>query len=403
MTIAATLPAKPLVRPGTRIGSIDLLRGLIMIIMALDHVRDYFHAGALIFDPLDLEKTSVLLFFTRWITHFCAPIFAFLSGTSAYLSGQRKTKRELSSFLVKRGLFLVFLELTVVHFGWYFSFVPYELDLIVMWSLGVSMIALAALIYLPIRAILVIGIVLVAGHNLLDGVHVPGNSAEAVGWALLHDQRLFQFGNFNVLIGYPLLPWIGTMALGYCLGTLYTKDVDPARRKKTLIIMGCSAIALFIIIRLSNSYGDANHWSQQKSAMFTVLSFIDTVKYPPSLLYLLMTLGPAMLFLAFSEGKPGWLGRRIAVIGRVPLFFYIVHLYILHILALFATYFCGFSPRDMILNAWIQFDPNLKGYGFPLWVTYAVWIAVILIIYPMCRWYDNYKKNHREKWWLSYI
>jgi len=374
-----------------------------MIIMALDHVRDYFHSDALIYDPLDLQQTTTFLFFTRWITHFCAPVFAFLAGTSAFLSGRRKTKKELSVFLLKRGLFLVFLEFTVAHFGWYFNFIPHESDFIVLWSLGVSMIALAALVFLPLRVILVIGLVIVFGHNLLDGIQFQGNSGGAFLWSLLHQPGIFNFKGHSLFVGYPVLPWIGTMAVGYCLGVLYTNQFDAARRKKILIWLGSAAIALFIIVRYTNSYGDANHWSHQKSGMFTILSFINTVKYPPSLLYLLMTIGPAMLFLAFTEGKPGWFGSRISVIGRVPFFFYIIHIYLIHLLAMIATNFSGHTWHDMVLNSWIQFEPQLKGYGFPLWVAYAVWASIIIGLFPLCKWYDNYKKAHRGKWWLSYV
>src|SRR5258706_5618642 len=235
-TIAASL-SKP-----HRILSIDLLRGVIMIIMALDHVRDYFHTEAFIYDPTDLDRTSVALFFTRWITHFCAPVFVLLAGTSAFLSGRKKTKNELSAFLLKRGLWLIFLELTVVNFAWFFNtHFSFEL-LATIWALGVSMICLSGLIFLSKRAILITGIILVAAHNLLDNVHVPGNSLEAFGWGILHEQELFTFGHFSILTAYPLLPWIGVMALGYCLGSLFTADVDPMKRKRILMWLGLSSL-----------------------------------------------------------------------------------------------------------------------------------------------------------------
>ena len=283
-----------------RIASIDLLRGTVMIIMALDHVRDYFHADAYLYGPLDLDKASVALFFTRWITHFCAPIFMFLAGTSAFLIGQKKTKKELSLFLLKRGLWLIFLELTLIVFGWNFDITFTNIYFIVIWALGVSMIILAGLIYLPNKLILLIGILLVAGHNLLDNIHVAGNNLPAFGWALLHDQNFFNWNGRNILVGYPILPWIGIMALGYCIGNLYTPGYGARKRKKTLLIIGSSAILLFVLIRLINEYGDPSHWSLQSSVVYTFLSFIKVTKYPPSLLYALMTLGPALLFLAFT-------------------------------------------------------------------------------------------------------
>ena len=383
-----------------RVESIDLLRGLVMIIMALDHVRDYFHADALVYDPTDLSKTSGVLFFTRWITHFCAPVFMFLSGTSAYLVGIRKGKKALSKFLLTRGLWLIFLEFTVITFGWYFNFPA--IDLLVIWALGISMIALAGLIYLPLPWIFAISLAMIVGHNLLDNIHVPGTDLASIGWSLLHEQNFFQYNGIALFIGYPIIPWIGVMALGYCFGKLYEREVDAAKRKKTLLGMGVVAIALFIALRYSNVYGDPSHWSPQTSSAFTILSFLNVSKYPPSLLYLLITLGPALLFLAFTENARGAFAEKIKVIGRVPMFYYLVHLYLVHVVAMFATWFSGHTPGDMILDNWIAFEPKLKGYGFSLGITYIIWICLVIILYFVCRWYDRYKKTHQQ-WWLSYL
>jgi uncharacterized membrane protein len=404
-SIAIPVAAPQRAAATARIASIDLLRGFIMIIMALDHVRDYFHADALVYDPLDLSKTSVALFFTRWITHYCAPIFMFLSGISAFLVGERKSKKELSLFLLKRGIWLVFLELTVVHWAWYFNFVGQGVDLTVIWALGLSMIALAVLIYLPMWAILSIGIAMVAGHNLLDGIHVPGNTLKGFGWALLHEQQPFTYNGFLILVGYPMIPWIGVMALGYGLGQLYKKDYPAEKRKQLLLRLGFSLIGLFIVIRFINVYGDSHVWSKQSTPMYTVLSFLNTVKYPPSLLYLLMTIGPALLFLAWSERANGWLSQRVGIIGRVPLFYYILHLYLLHLLAMFATSFSGHQWGDMVLDnaLWTGRVDQLKGYGFSLGVTWLVWILVVVLLYPLCKWYDQYKRSHKDQWWLSYL
>lgn len=404
IAIPAAAPQRTAVT--TRIESIDLLRGLIMVIMALDHVRDYFHADALINDPTDLAKTNVVLFFTRWITHYCAPLFMFLSGISAFLSSQRKSKKDLSFFLLKRGLWLILLELTVVHWAWYFNFVGQGVDLTVIWALGLSMILLAGLIHLPFWALLSVSVLMVGAHNLLDPIRVSGDGWQGFGWALLHEQHAFTYNGFMVLVGYPIIPWVGVMALGYCLGTLYTKNYPAEKRRKLLAVLGFSLVGLFILIRAINIYGDPRVWSSQSTATLTFLSFLNTTKYPPSLLYLLMTIGPALLFLAWTERKPGWLGQKLTVFGRVPLFYYILHLYLAHLLAMFATSFSGHAWGDMILNysLWSgRSSAQLEGYGFSLGVTYLVWILVVVLLYPLCKWYDRYKTTHKDQWWLSYL
>ncbi len=387
-----------------RITSIDLLRGSVMIIMALDHVRDYFHADAFLYDPLDLEKTSVVLFFTRWITHFCAPVFMFLAGTSAFIAGQKKTKKELSIFLLTRGLWLILLELTLISFEWNFDPAFSNIYFIVIWALGISMIVLAGLIHLPYKFILFIGIVLVAGHNLLDNTHVQGNTLPAFGWALLHDQNFFMWQGKNILVGYPILPWIGVMALGYCMGVLYTPAFSADKRKKWLAVIGGSAIGLFIIIRFINVYGDPSHWSHQQTTLYTFLSFIKASKYPPSLLYILMTLGPAILFLAFSENISTSLSKIISVYGRVPMFYYILHIFFIHLFTLIAAgLFTEYSWKLWILKQPLWFAEDLKGYGFSLGVVYLVWLTIVIGLYPLCKWYDKYKTRHKEKKWLSYL
>jgi uncharacterized membrane protein len=387
-----------------RIASIDLLRGSVMIIMALDHVRDYFHAGAYLYDPLDLDKASVGLFFTRWITHFCAPVFMFLAGTSAFMIGQRKTKKDLSVFLLKRGLWLVLLEFVLFNFEWNFDISFTNIYFIVIWVLGISMIVLAGLIHLPKKIILLFGIVLVAGHNLLDNIHVPGNTLKAFGWSLLHEQNFFSWQGKNVLVGYPLLPWVGIMALGYCLGELYAPGFGAGKRKKLLLMIGSAAVLLFMVIRFMNIYGDPHPWSQQPSALYTFLSFIKVNKYPPSLLYVLMTLGPALVFLAFTENSKSRVSRVISVYGRVPMFYYIVHIFLIHIATLVAApLFTGYSWKVWILKEPLWFTKSLKGYGFSLGIVYLVWISVVIAVYPLCKWYDRYKTRHKEKWWLSYL
>src|SRR5829696_8085621 len=298
---------------GRRIDSIDLLRGIVMVIMMLDHTRDFIHNAALQFDPTDLSRTNIALFLTRWITHFCAPVFVFLAGTGAYLQLARgKSKAELSRFLITRGLWLIFLELTVVKLGVFFNpDIRFLGFLQLIWVIGVSMIVLAALIYLPKSVIAALGLLMIALHNLLDSIHVvgwrgPGSPTPGLGeklWILLH-QAFYAFplvGDNSPVIAviYPLIPWVGVMAVGYAFGALY--QLDAQRRRRLLLSIGGAATALFIILRAINVYGDPSPWSQQKNVVYTALSFLATSKYPPSLLFLLMTLGPAIAALALFE------------------------------------------------------------------------------------------------------
>ena len=386
-----------------RIESIDLLRGIVMVVMALDHVRDYFHADAFLYDPTDMSKTSVILFFTRWVTHFCAPVFIFLAGTSAFQIGKRRSKKELSTFLLKRGLWLVFLELTIVNFAWFFNFQFSLITLFVIWALGIGMILLAAFVHLPLKIALAVGLLMVFGHNLLDGYTVDEAGIKAILWSAFHQFQGFQLSeNYSLFIAYPLVPWVGVMLLGYCFGALYGLPANYSR-KKILLYLGFGCIALFVLIRFINGYGDPNPWSVQPSPVFTVLSFLNVTKYPPSLLYLLVTLGPAIIFLGLSENYFGSLSQRIKILGRVPMFYYLLHLYLIHLLALVAAVFTGYQVSDMAFDTWVTESPNLAGYGFSLWVVYAVWIGVVLILYPLCKWYDTYKAAHRAKWWLSYL
>lgn len=388
-----------------RVESIDLLRGVVMILMALDHIRDYFHSSAYLYDPTDLTQTNVLLFFTRWITHFCAPTFVLLAGTAAYLYGSKNDIKKLSFFLFTRGLLLIFLDFTVINFGWAFNIHFYRIDLSVVWVLGMSMIFLSLLIHLPKSLLLLIGLSLIAGHNILDSIHVPGNDLKSVLWAMLHESHEFNFGHITFAVTYSVLPWIGIMSCGYCLGSLYISGFDQAKRKKILIALGFAAIALFIILRAINLYGDPAYYTSQKNITWDILSFLNTTKYPPSLLYLLMTIGPALLFLAFTEKPLNALAQKITVFGRVPMFFYLVHIYFVHLLAMVAAVMSGYQWSDMILTTqWLTSSPQLKGYGFSLITVYLIWMAVIIVLYPLCKWFDIYKRNHQlQHRWLSYI
>lgn len=383
-----------------RIESIDFLKGLVMVIMALDHTRDYFHFSANYFDPADPVHSSLPLFFTRWITHFCAPSFSFLAGLSAFMAGRKRSKKQLSGFLFKRGLWLIFIELTVVNFAWYFDVQFRTFGLLVIWSLGVSMIVLAGLIFLPRRVIFIFSCLLIVGHNLLDGVQMQGN----LSWEILHQQSFYSLSpNVQLLVGYPLIPWIAVMALGYCFGSLYDKTYNGQKRRKLLSITGLISMALFLILRFTNLYGDPRPWHDYGTVSKDAISFLNPAKYPPSLMYLLMTLGALLLLLGNTEKLRGRIVDFFSTFGRVPFFYYILHLYCIHLLALLLAGLSGFGWEKMILPTWISFDPALKGYGFSLLTVYLIWIGIIVLLYPVCKMFDRYKQNHKEKWWLSYL
>jgi uncharacterized membrane protein len=387
-----------------RIESIDLLRGLVMIIMAVDHVRDYFHNSAFIYSPEDLSHTNVILFFTRWITHFCAPVFVFLAGVSSHLYGARKTTKELSLFLFTRGLWLVFAELFILSLFRTFNPSFHFFNLQVIWVIGVSMMFLSAMIYMKRSILLLTGILLIAGHNLLDNVHVPGNNIAAFLWALLHEVGYFKFANITFHVHYPAIPWIGIMAVGYCFGSLFIRGFNAGKRRTILLSVGLITTALFLIMRYINVYGDPSHWSPQKNTAFTILSFLNVTKYPPSLLYALMTLGPAMVFLALAEKPLNAIGKRITVFGRVPMFYYLIHILLIHLSALVAAVISGYKWSDMVLTTMINRSPALKGYGFNLLTVYIVWVSLIFILYPISKWFDQYKRTHRSgQWWLTYV
>jgi len=384
----------------TRIESIDLLKGLVMVIMALDHTRDYFHSSAFLFDPTDPTQTTLILFLSRWITHFCAPAFSFLAGMSAFMVGRRKTTGQLSGFLFKRGLWLIFVDLTIVNFAWYFDIHFRTLDLFVIWSLGISMIVLAGLIHLPRKFILLFSVILIFGHDLLDHIHYPGN----ILWSVLHEFSIVKLSDsLQLYVGYPLIPWIAVMSLGYYFGSLYDPSFDPLKRKKIFNSIGIASIFTFIIVRWINVYGDPLGWKQYDTVTKSLISFLNPNKYPPSLLYLLMTLGVVFLFLANSEKLKGRVVNFFSVFGRVPFFYYIIHLYLIHSVALIFAQLSGFGWQKLILPGWITELPGMKGYGFDLWVVYLVWVGVIASLYPLCKKFDSYKMNHKEKWWLSYL
>jgi uncharacterized membrane protein len=376
--------------PGTkRVLAIDILRGIVMVIMALDHTRDFFSDFK--FEPTDLRHAGTIMFLTRWITHFCAPVFVFLSGTSAFLSlGRGLAKKDAALKLLTRGLWLIVLELTLVREGWTFDFNYSLVFLQVIWAIGCSMIALSALIFLPQSIVLAFGLLMIFGHNMLDNIH-PAPGAAGVLWQVLHVQSPVLYGRGNtIMIFYPLIPWIGVMAVGYCFGSIIRKD--ERQRDRLLYGIGISAIVLFIVLRWLNVYGDPAPWKEQGVFRRTVLSFINCTKYPPSLLYLLMTLGPAIVLMPFLEKLGGVVARVFTVYGRVPLFYYIIHLYLIHTMALVASYFLsGNAPVEIFSH---------PGYSLP--VVYLFWLTAVIILYFPCRWFMQVKMNYK-KWWLSYL
>src|SRR6516225_8720782 len=378
------LPATTAAR---RLETIDAVRGAVMILMALDHVRDFIHRGAMSYSPTDLDMTTPAVFLTRWVTHVCAPTFMLLAGVGAFLwlHGGR-TRLQLSTFLVTRGLWLAALELTAMRLAYNFDLSPQHPILLgVLWALGLCMIGLALLIWLPVRVLGVLSVAVIALHNCLDGVNATQFGPAAWAWNLVHQPGALSVAGATVVVAYPLVPWVAVMALGFCMGELF----------------------LLVVVRLFNAYGDPAPWTAQRSPTFTVLSFLNTVKYPPSLDFLLMTLGPAFLALAWFD-RPGLKpSNPLVVFGRVPLFFFVVHFYAAHAAAaLLALARYGTGARAFVF----QPVPSMGGpaesfparFGYDLWATYLVWALVVLALYPACRWFAAIKAERRDGW-LSYL
>jgi len=372
--------------------------------MALDHVRDFFHVQASTGSPTDLATTTPQLFFTRWITHFCAPTFVFLAGTSAYLRGTKITKAQLSSFLLKRGLWLIIVELVVMSFALTFNPFYNTLVLQVIWTIGISMVLLSLIVRLPMNVILTIGLTIVMFHNLLDYAEAARNDKVGFLWDLLHHGRFTFykiFSQHSVLILYAFFPWFGVMCCGYCFGQLYDKNFPEGKRKKILIRLGSGIILLFVILRFIDVYGEPIPWSHQRNGIYTFLSFLNTSKYPPSLMYLCMTLGPSILSLAFIEHAQNKIAQFFTVFGRVPFFYYVIHFFYIHLLTVLAFFISGYTSKDIIpRNTPFLFRPDNFGYSLP--IVYAIWFFVIISLYPLCKWYNKYKSTHYH-WWLSYV
>ncbi len=396
--------------PSVRVASVDLLRGMVVMIMALDHIRDLLHSGAMVALPTDLQSTSAPLFATRWITHFCAPVFALTAGLGAWFWWQRGHSRaELSRFLLSRGLWLMALEIVVMQFGYYFSWpADAPILLLVLWSLGLSMVVLAGLVWLPGRVILILAVSTILLHPLLDDITADRFGAAAGLWNIFHQVGAFQVGSNVVATPYPLIPWAGVMALGFALGPLFR--MEAGRRQRWLVAIGFAALAGFAALRLINVYGDPVPWSAQDRPVFTLLSFLNTTKYPASPAFLLMTLGPALLLLAWLEraaSTHGRVGASAMIFGRAPLLFYIAHFYLAHLIATMlalATY--GRAALDFAFLPYPSFggpaDRFPAEFGHDLWVVYLVWIAVLMAMFPLCRWHAE-AKSRSGRWWLRYL
>lgn len=379
----------------SRITSVDLLRGLIMVIMALDHTRDFIHEEAFTGNPLDLATTTPTLFFTRWITHFCAPLFVFLAGVSAWLSGRGKPVGEQSGLLIKRGLWLIFVEVVIMTLilTWDPGF--HVIFLAVIWAIGCSMVIMGLLLRGGWWLLLAIGLLIFLGHNVTD--YLPAlQSNPVMGGLLTSPGALIPLpAGYNILLAYTILPWTAVMLLGYCAGRLY--ELEVVRRKRMLVTLGCSAIVLFIVLRFINAYGDPVAWKGQASPFYTFLSFINTTKYPPSLSFLCMTLGPGLLLLAAFENKSN---PFLSVYGRVPFFYYVLHFFLVRVISVIIFFGSGYTLAD---SGTFPFRFRPADMGGSLEVVYIIWIGVVLMLYMPCRWFDGYKQRHKEKRWLRYL
>ena len=414
---APITPAFPGTPRAERLISVDLLRGAVMVIMALDHVRDFFTYNRPL--PEMVHQTTLALFFTRWITHFCAPVFFFLAGTGAFLTGAKKSPQELCGYLWKRGLFLIVMEETVFFFAWTGNFFFPGFIGIVIWALGWSMIFLALLVrWLPVRAIAAIGLALIFGHNLLDRVSPESFGKLGILWSILHVQSFNQLTTFHGtpivgLVVYPLVPWIGVMAAGYAFGAILKKPA--AERRRWILAIGAACVLLFVVLRAGHLYGNPpvgarafgasnGDFAVQATAWQTVVAFLNVQKYPPSLQFLLMTLGPALILLGLFdritlESLRGF-GRAILVYGRVPLFYYILHLFLIHTMAIVVA-LAFHQPVAWLFHGGIFGNiPPDYGHGLPF--IYLMWITAVVILYLPCRWYAELK-SRRKDWWLSYI
>ncbi len=385
--------------PKPRIRSLDVLKGAIMVIMVLDHVRDFFHVDVHFFDPTDPVRSSLPVFFTRWITHFCAPTFVLLSGASIAFVASRKSPADTRFFLLSRGFWLMFCDAIIVSFLWFFN-PGFDLFLFgVIWVIGLAMVCSAFTFRMGTRSLLGLALTIGIGHHTLDALN---SDTPSLAYAILHQQSRINFGSFSIATPYPLLPWLGVMWGGIVLGRSYLQ-LEAKSRLQWLRGAGFAMVAAFVLIRGFDGYGNTNHWDVQGTWSGTLMDFLNPQKYPPSLAYLTMTLGPAMLTLSVLEGAQNRISQWLEVFGRVPFFFYLLHLLVIHLLAIPAAAAQGFGWDAMVLDVFVSYDNGLRGYGFSLATTCLIWIAIVVALYRPCKWWMHYKKAHPERWWLSYL
>jgi uncharacterized membrane protein len=389
-----------------RLASIDALRGGVMIVMALDHVRDFIHRAAMSSSPTDLAVTTPFLFMTRWVTHFCAPVFMFTAGLGAYFYLNGRSRGQLSTFLLTRGIWLAILEITVMRLAYNFNLSQeYPFLLLVLWGLGLCMIGLAALVWLPIPVLAAASVAIIVLHHLADGVRANQFGDWAPLWNVVHQVGAFRLLGQSFITPYPLIPWLAVMALGFCLGPVFS--INAERRQSFLLRTGLFTTIAFLVVRVINQYGDPVRWAWQESATFTVLSFLNTNKYPPSLAFVLMTLGPALIVLSYFDRLSFSRSNPLIVFGRVPLFYFVLHFVAAHVASFVlavvtygsAAFTFMWQPVPSMGGPAKAFPPN---FGWDLWVAYAVWITIIVALYPLCRWFAALKERDR-RWWLSYL
>jgi uncharacterized membrane protein len=384
-----------------RIQSIDILRGLVMIIMALDHVRDLMHSQSLVASPTNLATTSPALFFSRWITHLCAPTFVFLSGVSVYLSLKRNTVAYTRRFLVTRGIWLIILEFTLINFSLWFDFQFRILMMQVIAAIGVGFIVLSLLFRVSPKTIGIIALIIIALLNLLQLAPLSSSPFVNVLRNLFFTPGVQVVSkDFMFLFAYPLIPWISIMLLGFSCGRIFEKETSI--RNKTLLFTGIGALSLFVLLRLLNVYGDPAPWKTEKNGVYTFLSFMNVTKYPPSLIFTLLFLGIAFVLLRYAEKLPGPLRNIFTTYGSVPMFYYLLHLLFIRAAVFIMVFMQGFKWKDLSF-APFQFGRPATGWGLGLAGIVLIWLAIVALLYPLCRWYSSYKRNHPEKAWLRYL
>lgn len=384
-----------------RILSIDILRGLVMVIMALDHIRGLMHSHAMTNSPTDLNTTTPALFFSRWITHLCAPAFVFLSGLSVYLSAKRKPIGETRSFLLKRGLWLIVLEFTIINFMLWFDVQFRVLLMQVIATIGAGFIILSLLLKVSPRVLGIISVIIIFTHNLLQLVPPSKNQFAGTLQNIFFMRGLQVYSKeFMMVFTYPVLQWTGIMLLGYSFGRIFEKEASA--RNKILLRIGLGSLALFVMLRLLNVYGDPAPWTSQKNGLYTFLSFLNVTKYPPSLIFTLLFLGIGITFLSFAEKLPKALQNLLSVYGSVPMFYYLLHLVLIRLAIFIMVFAQGFQWKDLQFGPF-QLGRPASGSGMGLAGVLLAWLAIVAILYPLCKWYSNYRKNHPEKEWLRYF